>query len=156
MCGSTRIIEPESTHPITAGGIMTFTRLFCTITAALFLCLAGRAQSEAGDLKITEMAVTTKIVKGNPIDSVRRISSSSVKALYCFTRLSAPEETDTTIKQIWYLNDEVVGEYTLPVKGAHWRTYSRKLVEKGVSGEWRCEARDGDGNLLKSVSFRMN
>ena len=135
---------------------MTFTRLFCTVTAALLLCLAGRAQSEAGDLKITEMAVTTKIVKGNPIDSVWRISSSSVKALYCFTRIAAPEDTDTKIKQIWYLNDEVVGEYELPVKGSRWRTYSKKEVEKGVSGQWRCEARDSEGKLLKSVSFKMN
>jgi hypothetical protein len=135
---------------------MTFTRFLCTATAALILAVSGRAQSEAGDLKVTEMAVTTKIVKGNPIDSVRRISSSSVKALYCFTRLTAPEDTDTTIKQVWYLNNEVVGEYTLPVKGSRWRTYSRKLVEKGVSGEWRCDALDHDGTLLKSVSFRMN
>jgi hypothetical protein len=135
---------------------MTLNRLFATLTAAVFLCLAALGQSEAGDLKITEMAVTTKIVRGNPIDSVRRISSTSVKALYCFTRISAPADTDTTIKQIWYLDDEVVGEYELPVKGAHWRTYSRKEVEKGESGEWRCEARDSDGKLLKTVNFRMN
>jgi hypothetical protein len=127
---------------------MTLNRLFATLTAAVFLCLAALGQSEAGDLKITEMAVTTKIVRGNPIDSVRRISSTSVKALYCFTRISAPADTDTTIKQIWYLDDEVVGEY--------WRTYSRKEVEKGESGEWRCEARDSDGKLLKTVNFRMN
>ena len=135
---------------------MSRTRLISTVTALLFLTLAGWSESRAGDLKITEMAVTTKIVKGNPIDSVRRISSTSVKALYCFTRFSAPHGTDTTIKQVWYLNDEVVAEYELPVKGAHWRTYSRKVVEKGLSGEWRCDALDSEGKLLKSVSFRMN
>jgi len=135
---------------------MTFTRLLCTVSAALILTVAGRAASEASDLKVTEMAVTTKVVKGNPIDSVRRISSSSVKALYCFTRIAAPKGTDTTIKHVWYLNDAVVAEDTMPVKGSHWRTYSRKGVEKGVSGEWRCEALDSEGNLLKSVSFRMN
>ena len=135
---------------------MTFTRLLCTVSAALILSVAGRAASEASDLKVTEMAVTTKVVKGNPIDSVWRISSSSVKALYCFTRIAAPKDTDTTIKHVWYLNDEVVAEDTMPVKGSHWRTYSRKGVEKGVSGEWRCDALDSDGNLLKSVSFRMN
>lgn len=135
---------------------MNRTTVFTTVAAILFLCLAGFSESHAGDLKITEMAVTTKIVKGNPIDSVRRISSASVKALYCFTRFSAPEDTDTSIKQLWYLNDEVVAEYELPVKGAHWRTYSRKAVEKGNSGEWRCDAVDREGKVLKSVSFRMN
>lgn len=135
---------------------MTFTRLFCTVTAAFFLCLASRAQSRAGDLQITEMAVTTKVVKGNPIDSVRRISSSSVKALYCFTRFSGPADTDTTITQVWYLNDKVMGEYEMPVKGAHWRTHSKKEVRKGLSGEWRCEVKDSEGKVLKSVSFTMN
>ena len=135
---------------------MTFTRLFCTVTAALFLSLAGRASSEAGDLKVTEMAVTTKIVKGNPIDSVRRISSSSVKALYCFTRISAPKGTDTTVKHVWYRNNEAVNEDEMPVQGSHWRTHSMIRVDKGGSGEWRCEALDSEGNLLKSVTFRMN
>ena len=135
---------------------MSRTRLLSAVTFSLFLTLAGWSESRAGELKITEMAVTTKIVKGNPIDSVWRISSTSVKALYCFTRFSAPQGTDTTIKQVWYLNDEVVAEYELPVKGAHWRTYSRKVVEKGLSGEWRCDALDSEGKLLKSVSFRMN
>ena len=135
---------------------MNRTTLFTTVAAILFLCLACFSESQAGDLKITEMTVTTKIVKGNPIDSVRRISSTSVKALYCFTRFSASEDTDTSIKQLWYLNDEVVAEYELPVKGAHWRTYSRKVVEKGLSGEWRCDAVDSDGKVLKSVNFRMN
>ncbi|QXE91466.1 DUF2914 domain-containing protein [Geomonas subterranea] len=135
---------------------MSRTTMLSIATAVLLATLAGWTQSWAGDLKITEMAVTTKIVKGNPIDSVRRISSTSVKALYCFTRFSAPEDTDTTIKQIWYLNDESVAEYELPVKGAHWRTYSRKAVEKGLSGQWRCDAVDNEGKVLKSVTFTMN
>ncbi|UFS69633.1 DUF2914 domain-containing protein [Geomonas sp. RF6] len=135
---------------------MTVTRRFCTTALALALLVSGLGSAHAADLKITEMAVTTKIVKGNPIDSVRRISSTSVKALYCFTRISSPEDTDTTIKQVWYLNDEPVGEYVLPVKGGRWRTYSKRAVEKGLSGEWRCDAVDADGKVLKSVSFTMN
>ena len=135
---------------------MTCNRLIYTVTAALVFGLAGLAQSEAGALKITEMAVTTKVVKGRPIDSVRRISSASVKTLYCFTRFSGPPDTDTTVNHVWYLNDEVVNEDEMPVKGANWRAYSSMAVKKGVSGEWRCEVQDDEGKVLKSVSFRMN
>ncbi|GFO58068.1 hypothetical protein GMST_03930 [Geomonas silvestris] len=135
---------------------MIHSRFLGALSAALLLIVISQAPALASDLKITEMAVTTKIVKGNPIDSVRRISSSSVKALYCFTRISAPAGTDTTIKHVWYINDEQVAEDTMPVKGSHWRTYSRKGMEKGQSGEWRCEALDADGTVLKSVSFRVN
>lgn len=131
---------------------------FCSCLAlAVSLLLSAPPLFAAADgIKITELAVTTKIAKGNPIDLVRRISSSSVKSLYCFTRLTAPEGTDTTIKHIWYNGEEKVGEYELPVKGAKWRTYSKKNIQKGWSGDWRVEVLDSDGKLMKTIKFRMN
>lgn len=113
-------------------------------------------QAEAAEMKITELAVTTKIVRGKPVDSVHRISSAAVKALYCFTRLAASEELDTTIKHVWYRNGEMVGEYELPVQGRKWRTYSKKEIQRGWSGDWKVEVVDSEGKLLKTVSFRMN
>ncbi|KAF0218995.1 MAG: hypothetical protein FD174_2384 [Geobacteraceae bacterium] len=135
-------------------------RLKPFLRIGLFLLLivspAGWAMAEDAGLRITEMAVTTKIVRGNPIDSVRRISSASVKALYCFTRINFADDEETTVTHIWYRDNVKVGEYELPVKGKRWRTFSRKTIEKGWSGDWRVEALDSEGNLLKTVTFRMN
>jgi hypothetical protein len=122
----------------------------------LFLCNAVPGRAANDGLKITEMAVTTKIVRGNPIDSVHRISSASVKALYCFTRLQSKIGKETSIRHVWYRDEVKVGEYLLPVKGERWRTYSKKMIEKGWVGEWRVEALDSEGHLLKAVKFRMN
>ena len=83
--------------------------LFTALVALWVAPVVVRAETTAAPLKITELAVTTKIAKGNPIDSVRRISSASVKALYCFTRLTSTEEAETTIKHVWYRDDEKVG-----------------------------------------------
>mgnify|MGYP001112117079 CR=1 FL=1 len=130
-------------------------RVITALCAALFFCAALPTFAAEG-IRITELAVTTKIARGNPIDLVRRISSSSVKSLYCFTRITAPPETDTTIKHVWYNGEEKVGEYTLPVRGVKWRTYSRKDIQKGWSGDWRVEVLDSEGKLLKSIKFRMN
>lgn len=133
---------------------------FSVVTVlSIFLVIAfGAAMgyAENGNVRITEMAVTTKIVRGNPIDSVHRISSASVKQLFCFTRTTAEEDGETTIKHVWYRDNQKVAEYELPIKGKRWRTYSRKAIEKGWSGEWRVEALDAEGKLLKAVTFRMN
>ena len=126
----------------------------CLVMTAL--CGGVSALAAADGLTVTEMAVTTKVVKGNPIDSVHRISSASVKALYCFTRLRSTSDVETTIRHVWYRDEEKVGEYVLPVKGAHWRTFSKKAIEKGWAGDWRVEALDSEGRLLKTVKFRMN
>lgn len=130
-------------------------RVITALGAALLFTVALPTFAAEG-IRITELAVTTKIAKGNPIDLVRRISSSSVKSLYCFTRITAPPDTDTTIKHVWYKGEEKVGEYSLPVKGEKWRTYSRKDIQKGWSGDWRVDVLDSEGRLLKSIKFRMN
>lgn len=126
----------------------------CLVLILLLSTLPARAKDN--DLEITEMTVTTKIVRGNPVDSVHRISSASVKALYCFTRLQSATGNETIIRHIWYRDKEKVGEYALPVKDKRWRTFSKKMIEKGWSGDWRVEAVDNEGRLLKTVKFRMN
>lgn len=129
----------------------------CYLSLLVLLCITpGQASSEDPDLHIAEMAVTTKIFKGNPVDSVRRLSSSSVKALYCFTRIDSSIDGETSVKHVWYYDGEKVGEYTLPVKGKTWRTYSKKFIAKGEAGSWRVEVLSSNGNILKSVDFRMN
>lgn len=126
------------------------------IIAALLLALAGAVRAEAPALKIAEIAVTTKVVKGKPIDSVHRISSRAVKSLYCFTRLTGGGDGSATIRHVWYRNDAQVAEQELPVKGERWRTYSMKPISPGDAGDWRVEVLDGTGRLLKTVKFRMN
>jgi hypothetical protein len=120
------------------------------------LFLSSAFAAEASGLKITEMAVTTKIVRGNPIDAVRRISSTSVKALYCFTRVSSDTEQPKTIKHSWFKNGEPAGDSELPVKGKQWRTYSKRPVDRESVGDWKVEVRDEGGTLLKTVSFKIN
>ncbi len=126
----------------------------CLLLIILLSPLFGFA-AEA-QLKIAEMAVTTKIVRGNPIDAVRRISSTSVKVLYCFTRISQNADEATTIRHLWYRNGKLEKETELPVKGKRWRTYSKREVSRESVGEWRVEALDSSGKILRSVEFRIN
>lgn len=128
------------------------------LSVALLLVLTATLSAFAGskDIAITELVITSKIVKGKPIDSIKRLSSSTDKNLYCFTRTVAPAGTDGTIRHLWYKGDEKVAEYTLPVKGEKWRTYSKKSIQKGWAGDWRVEVVADDGTLLKTVKFRMN
>lgn len=126
------------------------------ILVGLLIFPCSRPAAAGGGLNITEMAVTTKVVRGNPIDSVWRISSSSVKALYCFTRIINNSGEETTLKHVWYRNGEQVRESTLSVKGKKWRTWSKREIDRESVGNWRVDALDSDGKILKSVEFRIN
>jgi len=48
----------------------------------VLLLLLPATSAFAQTLKVVEAAVTTKVSKGKPVDSVHRISHRSVKALY--------------------------------------------------------------------------
>jgi len=126
------------------------------VALMLTFAVAILAFAEGEPIEITELVITSKIVKGKPVDSIKRLSSNSDKNLYCFTRLIAPEGAEANIKHLWYKGDEKVAEFTLPVKGQKWRTYSKKRILKGWAGEWRVEVVDESGKLLKTVKFRMN
>lgn len=126
------------------------------IVFVITLAAAFPAFAEGESFTVTEMVISSKIVKGKPVDSIKRLSSGTDKNLYCFTRLVAPEGVEGNIKHLWYKGDEKVAEFTLPVKGENWRTYSKKRILKGWAGEWRVEVVDDSGKLLKTVKFRMN
>jgi hypothetical protein len=130
--------------------------LLATIAVFVLLCSgAGELQASA-PLAIPEMAITTKVSKGRPIDSVRRISARSVPTLFCFTRVVSSSEEETVIRHRWLKDGVQVREAELPVKGKRWRTQSSIPVNRDSKGSWRVEALDPDGTLIKAVEFRIN
>lgn len=131
-------------------------RLYGVVAALLLLIAVPVSVNAESMLKVTEMAVTTKVVKGKPIDSVRRISSASVSTLYCFTRLVSTDEDETVIVHKWFKDGALIAETELPVKGKRWRTFSQRPIDKSAAGNWRVEAFDADGNKLKTVEFKIN
>jgi Protein of unknown function (DUF2914) len=132
-------------------------KLFSALSVAgCMLFLSSTAFAGEPALKITEMAVTTKIVKGNPIDAVWRISHTSVKAIYCFTRVVNPGGKATAVKHVWYKDGKLYWEHELPIRGEKWRTWSKRAIDRGSVGDWRVDALDPEGKLLESVKFRIN
>jgi hypothetical protein len=107
-------------------------------------------------MTVPEMAVTTKVVKGKPIDAVRRISAATVDVLYCFTRTKSASDEETVIRHRWFRDGVQVKESELPVKGKRWRTYSRQSIDRSSVGNWRVDAVDAEGRTMRSVSFRIN
>ncbi|MGB4600519.1 MAG: DUF2914 domain-containing protein [Trichlorobacter sp.] len=125
------------------------------VVVALFL-LSLVSFSEAAPLRVTELAVTTKVSKGKPIDAVHRIYNRSVRALYGFTRTQSDPPQETTVTHIWLRGGHKVKEVTMPVKGRRWRLYSTLAVDASSIGSWRLEVRDAAGQLLKAADFQIH
>lgn len=122
----------------------------------VLLLLTPATPALAQTLKVAEAAVTTKVSKGKPVDSVHRISHRSVKALYFFTRTVLEPAGETTIKHRWIQGDRVLKETELPVKGRRWRAYSMLPVDASSVGQWRVELLDASGALIRTLEFKVH
>lgn len=122
----------------------------------LLLLLTVVIPVEAASLKVTELAVTTKVSKGKPIDSVHRISYRSVKSLYGFTRTLSELPEETTVTQVWLREGQPVKQVSMPVRGRRWRLYSTLPIDANSVGRWRLEVRDSGGQVLKATEFQIN
>lgn len=126
------------------------------IFPVVMLLLTVASFCEAASLTVTELAVTTKVSKGKPIDAVHRISNRSVKALYGFTRTLAEPPQETTVSHVWLRDGQQVKQATLPVKGRRWRLYSTLPIDATSVGRWRLEVHDAGGQMIKAVDFQVH
>ncbi len=123
---------------------------------AVLLLLLTVMGAGAASLTITELAVTTKVSRGKPIDSVHRISYQAVHDLYGFTRTQSDLPEETTVTHLWFRDGQQIKETKLPIKGRRWRVYSTLPVNATSVGSWRFEVRDAAGTLLKSAEFQIH
>ena len=77
---------------------------------------------------------------------------ADVGRLWGFSQVS---DVPNKIVHVWFYRDKELGRVELPVKAAHWRTWSNITVSKNMVGPWRIEARDGAGKLLASYRFTI-
>lgn len=70
-----------------------------------------------------------------------------------WTRVVGGSEGDR-IQHVWIHEGKEVVSVGLTIGGSHWRTYSRKTMHPGSTGEWVVEARDADGEVLSRGEFR--
>ncbi len=126
-----------------------------TIVIVMFV-LSGFSPVWATSLTVAELAVTTKVSKGKPIDSVHRISHRSVKALFCYSRTASKSSEHTTIKHVWQRDGKIVKEAVMAIKAKQWRAYSTMPVGRSSVGKWQVDVLDADGTKLKTVEFLIN
>ena len=76
---------------------------------------------------------------------------ASVGQVSCWTRVIAAT-VPTTIKHVWYFDNQKVYEISLDIKYPRTRTWSTKTIR---AGNWRVDVTDETGNVLTSVSFTV-
>lgn len=109
------------------------------------------AQEESGQgLKVEKAVTATSVEDHEPVGEATEFDAS-VGKVYCWSKVLA-ETVPTTIKHVWYADDQKVFELPLDIKYPSTRTWSNKTIRPG---NWRVDVTDEAGTVLTSVSFTV-
>lgn len=62
---------------------------------------------------------------------------------------------DTTVTFVWSLDGKELNRTTVSLKqGSRWRTWAQKAIYN-KKGDWRVDLQDSTGNVVHSVSFKI-
>ena len=131
-----------------------FVRVAIVAVCATFFFCAGsaavRAQETEG-MRVTESGVGAGVVDREL--QGRAESFPEQAEVWFWTRIEGGDDGDVLV-HVWLRDGEEVYRHELRVGGSHWRTWSSKTLHAGSAGDWIVEARNADGVVLASESFR--
>jgi hypothetical protein len=114
------------------------------------LATAQEATKEAAGLKVDKAVAATGVADHEPTGEATEFDAS-VGKVYCWSKILA-DTTPTTIKHVWYVDDQKISEISLDVKYPSTRTWSVKTIR---AGNWRVEITDDAGKVLSVVGFKV-
>ena len=108
------------------------------------------AQPSQKAVTVEGMAIGTAIQDKELLGEAASFDASIGK-VYCWTPVRA-KIVPTAIKHVWYLDGEKVAEVPLDIHYPRTRTWSNKNIGPG---QWKVEAVDAAGEVLRSVEFTV-
>lgn len=104
---------------------------------------------------VSRAVLTTQIEQREPLNTLGSTVDVAEfdKKLLFFTELNSLQ--GQTVRHLWYFNNQLMAEVTLPVRTMRYRTYSSKNIMPTQLGTWHVELKNQDDQLLASKTFRL-
>ncbi|AOT09983.1 DUF2914 domain-containing protein [Pseudoalteromonas luteoviolacea] len=104
---------------------------------------------------ISRAVLTTGIEDREPINVLKHLVEPNrfQEKLYFFTEIKGLQ--GEVVQHLWFHQDQLMADITLPVSTPRYRTYSSKNIMPSQTGEWRVEVITQGGQLLAQKSFRI-
>jgi len=135
------------------------------IAALAVIALGGTAVAQAPEKpadapkqvqEAPKLVQVEKIALGTGLESRELVGEAtefdvSAGRIYCWTKIVS-QNVPTTIKHVWYTDEQQPAEVPLNIKYPVTRTWSNKAI---WAGKWRVEVVSETGDVLASADFTV-
>jgi hypothetical protein len=120
---------------------------------AVALLSSGLYAQDRAAVEVQKIAICTSIENKQPV-GMDSVFAANVGKLYCYTKIKSQADT-TEITHVWLFEGKEMTKVVLPIKAKSWRTWSAKTILPEWKGDWRVEVQDSAGDVLTSISFKL-
>lgn len=101
---------------------------------------------------VQRFIIAPRVINNEPIGTISDIKfDKNIAAIFAFTEVT--DLKDTSLYYYWSLNGEAVTRVRVDVGGKSWRTYSSKIIQPQMRGEWTVEMKNKKGDTLAISRF---
>jgi len=101
---------------------------------------------------VQRFIIAPRVINNEPIGTISDIKfDNNIAAVFAFTEVT--DLKDTSLYYYWSLNGEAVTRVRVDVGGKSWRTYSSKIIQPQMRGEWTVEMKNKHGDTLAISRF---
>lgn len=105
---------------------------------------------------ITRFMLTNRVINNEPRGTIEdvKLDANNLAAIYAYS--DAKGLKDKKLKYIWKFKDKKIAQVNIGVWSNRYRSYSSKLIQEHMQGDWEVELRDKEGKLLAFSQFKYN
>jgi hypothetical protein len=124
------------------------------MTAPTATAPAAPAKAAKAGFTVARMELATGVEKRQPTGVATTFPASTEK-VFCFLELNTVVK-DTSFTYVWSfgLNEMARVTQTITASVAKYRTWSTKALG-GMKGDWKVEIVDAAGNVMRTVTFKV-
>ncbi|HEY5716543.1 MAG TPA: DUF2914 domain-containing protein [Psychromonas sp.] len=102
---------------------------------------------------IKRFVIASAVTSNEPVGTISDIhfDANKIATVYAYSDVS--ELQDKTIYYQWILNGKNIAKVRVDVGSNRWRSYSSKLIQAQMHGQWKVELQNEDGENLASIQF---
>jgi hypothetical protein len=101
---------------------------------------------------VERFIIAPRVINNEPIGTIDDIEfDENIAAVFAFTEVT--DLKDTSLYYYWILNGEEISKVRIDVGSKSWRTYSSKIIQPHMRGEWTVEMQNKNGDTLAVSHF---
>jgi hypothetical protein len=104
---------------------------------------------------VKRFVLASQVDNKEPRGELSKIAFNSAGSAVVWAYSEVIDRAASVLRYVWAHEGKQVAQVKVNVRGNRWRSYSTKVINRRMEGNWRVELQDNQGRLLARADFLL-